>query len=432
MSQSQTLHAISNMGVTSASAAPGDAAMAAAKTQVAIQKKGVTSADVEKAPADSGLAAAQTQIAIQKQGVKSVDTAAAPTDVNKARNMTLAAIGMGKGKSADPSKAPSTAPTKESLAEIQKDAQEEKKMIQAGEEKAKSTLDLKAIGSASLKKTEGPGEADTSDINRTVMMREINRQGIVAMPSENKKTDVGLAQARTHAAVNRQGVIAMPSENAPKDAGLAQALTQLSIQKQGVKAVNPANAPVEAGKARMMTLATIESSGVKSVNSDKAPSTAPKAELLADIQKEAGEEKKKIEEGEKNAKANLDLGAISKASLKKTDGPSTASTDANLQKTMMLRSLNDGVGGSVPEGKDKVSPALVQGIVNHSIKTQGVIAMPSEKAPVDVALSQALTLSTIAKQGVKSVDPSKVSSGLDDAKLKELLVQKEEELKESK
>lgn len=244
----------------------------------------------------------------------------------------------------------------------------------------------KGLAGVSLKATETASKADES-LQKAHLLRELGSGGVISVPEGNApKNDAALTHAQMQRSINTQGVIAVPKESAPKDLSMATALTQVAINRSDGKAANSEKvAKLDAGKARTLTELAIKSGKfTKKVDTSKIPDSGPSKELLASVQKEAAEVKE-AQEKQKQLVQGLDLGSqiAKKPSLKKVDrkGSSATANSAALEHAKFLREVGRGGVISVPEDKlPKADPGLARALLQKSIKTQGVIAVPSDKA----------------------------------------------------
>lgn len=257
----------------------GSTSSALTLTQIAINNLGgpVYASMTDHAPQDAAMAQAKTLIAIQKGGEKAVSKA--PVDRAIAESLTMNAINSGIRRA--------------SLSHVQlKESgltEQQKKDLQAAAAAEKER--------AAAARNFGGGDAKAGMGN---ILKEIAGQGgVIAVPAEKaalKNNNNSLNQTKTLmeiTALNSQPVFASMTDHKPVDTALIQAQTLIAIQKKGE--AKPGAGPVDRALNEALTMQAIEKSVArKSFKHVESPDTSLDTAKLQELQKQAIEEKAEL------------------------------------------------------------------------------------------------------------------------------------------
>lgn len=222
------------------------------------------------------------------------------------------------------------------------------------------------------------------------MNAEIASKGVTAVPSGAAPADLSKAAALTQAAISGLGgpVFASMQDHAPTDGAMVKAKTDLAIQKQGIVAVPTEKAPVDRAISEALTMKAIGNASTK-------------------------QSLKKTETKE----SELDLKALQADAKAEKDAKAAARTfgggDAKAGMPNILKEI-EGQGGviAVPSEKAPVDSGLAQQkalMEIEALKGQPIYASGTDGKVTDKALEQAKLLHQIGHKGESSVDSAKVA-----------------------
>lgn len=254
----------------------GSTSSAHTLTQIAINSLGepVYASMTDHAPQDAAMAQAKTLIAIQKGGEKAVSKA--PVDRAIAESLTMNAISSGvRRASLTHVELKESGLTEQEKKDLQADAIAEKERIAAA-------------------RTFGGG--DTKAGMGNILKEIVGQGGVIAVPTEKAalmNNNNSLNQTKTLMeinALNSQPVFASMTDHKPVDTALVQAQTLIAIQKKGQ--AKPGAGPADRALNEALTMQSIEKSVARNkLNHVEAPSTSLDTVKLQELQKQAIEEK---------------------------------------------------------------------------------------------------------------------------------------------
>jgi len=201
-----------------------------------IKSMGQIAMPAEKAKPDRAIAESITLNHVNKMGEKSVDVSKVPLDSGLARASINLAINSGLVKSADPTKAPTGEPTKELLADIQKEASD----VKEAQAKTRSSMDLSALANIKLKETEPREKRKSQTMARACMIHEINRTTAgqpISVPEGKVKTleSSHIATTIMHNEIKKMGVIAVPADKVPNTSPSEDLIKSIQDEVKEVK-----------------------------------------------------------------------------------------------------------------------------------------------------------------------------------------------------